>query len=449
MSSDAGRPAGVWETWREAPVPVRAVIAGLLVNRLGTFVQVFLVLYLTHRGFSTTDAGIGLGVYGAGTVLGLLVGGGLTDRIGSRWTIVVSMAGSAVLTLAVLYAPQFWTILVALALLGAVAQVYRPASANLLAEMVPDERQVMVFAMLRLAQNVGATAAPLFGSLLLAASYSLLFWGEAVAALVYAVIAYLTLPGGRSSAAEDAAGSDTADGDTARPGSAREPSGGYLAVLGDGRYLLFLLAFLLNSLIYVQYLAVLPLAVKAAGHPTVVYGSLVALNGFIVIACELPLTKKTQNWPARAVGVAGLALLAGGLALYWVPLGVAALVLATVVWSLGEIVGGPTMFAYPAKAAPDGLRGRYLGSAHAMFGLGAALGPVAGVELWHAVGRPVWLWCGAVGLVAVLAARAGMVEKSTTSEPAGDKPPPDHSRKENAAVVHTVGDAPVAAEDNV
>ncbi|MCP2337456.1 MFS transporter [Actinomadura rupiterrae] len=436
-SGGATRAAGVWQTWREAPVPVRAVIVGLMVNRLGTFVQVFLVLYLTHRGFSTTEAGIGLGVYGAGSVLGLLVGGGLTDRIGSRRTIVLSMAGSAALTLAVLYAPQYWAILAALALLGAVAQVYRPASANLLAEMVPDERQVMVFAMLRLAQNVGATVAPLFGTLLLTASYSLLFWGEAVAALVYAVIAHLTLPA--SATAKDDAPEDAAE----------QPSGGYLAVLGDGRYLLFLLAFLLNSLIYVQYLAVLPLAVKAAGHPTVVYGSLVALNGFIVIACELPLTKKTQNWPARAVGVAGLALLAGGLALYWVPLGIAALVLATVVWSLGEIVGGPTMFAYPAKAAPDGLRGRYLGSAHAMFGLGAALGPVAGVELWHAVGRPVWLWCGALGLVAVLAARAGMVEKSTIPRPIENKPSPDHSGNESTCVIRTGSDAPVAAEDNV
>ncbi|WP_064744018.1 MFS transporter [Actinomadura oligospora] len=442
MSSDGARSAGVWETWREAPVPVRAVIVGLLVNRLGTFVQVFLVLYLTHRGFSNTDAGIGLGVYGAGTVLGLLVGGGLTDRIGSRRTIVLSMAGSAVLTLAVLYASQFWAILAALALLGAFAQVYRPASANLLAEMVPDERQVMVFAMLRLAQNVGATVAPLFGSLLLAASYSLLFWGEAIAALVYAVIAYMTLPGGRPSKAGDAAEED------APRDAAHEPSGGYRAVLADGRYLLFLLAFLLNSLIYVQYLAVLPLSVRAAGHPTFVYGALVALNGFIVIACELPLTKKTQNWPARAVGVAGLALLAGGLALYWVPLGIAALVLATVVWSLGEIVGGPTMFAYPAKAAPERLRGRYLGSAHAMFGLGSALGPVLGVELWHAVGRPVWLYCGAIGLVAVLAARAGIVEKSTTFVPADNKPSPSHSGNENTAVMNTRGDVPVAAEDN-
>lgn len=444
MSSGDARPAGVWETWREAPVPVRAVIVGLLVNRLGTFVQVFLVLYLTHRGFSATEAGVGLGVYGAGTVLGLLVGGGLTDRIGSRSTIVLSMAGSAVLTLAVLYAPQFGTILAALALLGATAQVYRPASANLLAEMVPDERQVMVFAMLRLAQNVGATVAPLVGSLLLAASYSLLFWGEAVAALVYAVIAFLTLPGGRASAPAE----QEAEAEAEREAET-EPSGGYSVVFRDRRYLLFLLAFLLNSLIYVQYLAVLPLAVKADGHPTAVYGALVALNGFIVIACELPLTRKTQNWPARAVGVAGLALLAGGLALYRVPLGVAALVLATVVWSLGEIVGGPTMFAYPAKAAPDGLRGRYLGSAHAMFGLGAALGPVLGVELWHAAGRSVWLYCGAVGLVAVIAARAGIIERSTEARDADNKPSPGHSGNDGTRVMSTGGDAPVAAEDNV
>jgi predicted MFS family arabinose efflux permease len=49
-----------------------------LVNRSGTMVMPFLVLYLTEkRGFAITDAGRALGLYGVGGVLGSYLGGWL------------------------------------------------------------------------------------------------------------------------------------------------------------------------------------------------------------------------------------------------------------------------------------------------------------------------------------------------------------------------------------
>ena len=52
----------------------------------------------------------------------------------------------------------------------------------------------MVTAMYRLCLNLGTTAAPLIGVALVSVSYDLLFWGEALAALVYGLIALLLLP---------------------------------------------------------------------------------------------------------------------------------------------------------------------------------------------------------------------------------------------------------------
>lgn len=408
------RGAGVFETLRGAPAPAKALLAGIFVNRLGGFLQIFLVLFLTARGHSATQAGFALGAYGAGSVAGVLVGGSLADRVGARATILTSMLGSAALVLAVLYVKPYPGILAAVIVVGAVGQIYRPAAASMLAELTPEDRQVMIFAMYRFALNLGTTAAPLIGAALVLSSYSLLFWGEAVAAAVYAVIAAVALP---RRPAPAPAGPAAGAAEAGTPLAADTARHGYGAVLVDRRYLLYLLAMLINAAVYVQYLGTLPLAMKSAGLVTFWYGSMVALNGLIVISCELLVTKVVQRQPVRLVVTSGFLLLGAGYAAYALPGGLAVFFVGTLLWSLAEIVGGPTMFAYPASAGPTELRGRYLGAAHAMFGLGSAIGPAAGVALWTVLGNRFWLWCGGLSLFALLAAVRGVRPKAA-AEPA-------------------------------
>lgn len=440
--------AGILATWRESPLAAKALLAGIFVNRLGAFIQVFLVLFLTTRGFSAVQAGTALAVFTTGAVAGVVVGGALTDRLGPRLTILISMAGGGTLVLSILYLRNYPTLLVVVALVGTVGGAYRPAASTLLSELTPRHRQVMIFAMYRLAYNLGNTAAPLIGAALVSVSYDLLFWGEAAAALGYGVIAAVALPRRRRSPVEEppggsdepadatdtgdrtdtatrtaagtgtaaAAGTAAAPRTTAAPRTAAEGTG-YRAVLADRRYVLFLLALVINAAVYVQYLSALPVAMRASGLATGWFSAMVALNGVIVITCELLVTKVVQRWPMRLVVLIGFVLLGAGMASYALPLGVAAFVVGTLIWSLAEIVAGPTIFAYPAVASPERLRGRYIGAANAMFGIGSAIGSVAGLAVWNVVGDAVWLWCGLVCLLGVAAAWTGMrpaVEREST-----------------------------------
>lgn len=415
---------GVFTTWRESSPTVKAVLLGIFVNRLGGFLQVFLVLFLTHRGFSDVRAGTALGAYGAGSVAGVLFGGAISDRIGPRWTIVSGMLASAALLVAILYLHPYPALLAVVTTVGAVSQFYRPASAALLAALTPRARQVMVFAMSRLALNLGTTAAPLLGAALVAASYDLLFWGEAVTSLTYAGITCLLVPAGSArgdrrgaaDAVEAVPGGTPEDAGTAASsaagdaGEASEPAvrGGYLALFADRRYLLYLLAMTANAAVYMQYVSTLPLAVRAAGLRDLWYSVMVALNGLVVILFELPMTTVVSRWPARRVIGVGFPLLGAGLAMYSVPGGVVVFLAGTLMWSLAEIIQGPTMFAYPAQAGPERLQGRYIAAAHGMFGVGAALGPVAGVALWSGVGRPMWILCGLVSVLALIPGQWGI-----------------------------------------
>src|SRR5262245_34346180 len=83
--------AGVLQALREMPVGGRFSLVGAFINQLGAFVQLFLVLYLTERGFSEEQAGLALGAYAVGAIVGTLFGGSVSDRLGPRWTIVTSM----------------------------------------------------------------------------------------------------------------------------------------------------------------------------------------------------------------------------------------------------------------------------------------------------------------------------------------------------------------------
>lgn len=391
----AGR-VGVLATLRGTSAPVRALLLGTLINRSGAFLQVFLVLYLVHRGYPLGEAGLALGLHGAGGMVGGVVGGWLVDRIGPRRTVAAASASTGLLTVAVLFTTDHLAVFALVVLIGVGNQAVRPATAASLAAHTPPDRYVMVFAMQRLAGNLGAIAGPLLGSLLVRWSFDALFWVEGVVTVGVAGLALRFLP--RDTASTTAA-------TAAEPGAATPDRAG---ALRDRRFLLYLAAALLSSAVYVQHLSVLPLQVTALGLPTALYGGLVALNGVVVALFELPLTTITQRWPARPTIVLHCALIGVGMGLYGLPVGVWGLLLATLVWSAGEILGAPALFAYPARIAPEQRRGQYLGAAGAVISAAFAVGPVLGVLGWHRFGPTVWLLCLLVSAAAVLAAALGV-----------------------------------------
>jgi len=344
MATETQQPhaAQIWETFRESPFAVKVMLLGVFINRIGGFLNIFLVLFLVSEGYSVRQATIGFGVYGAGEVVGTFIGGALADRLGARNATVISMTGTAVLTASLLYLPSYGWLLIAAALLGVVSQIYRPASATLLSELTPDDRQIMMFAMYRFGLNVGTTAAPLIGYALYNLGnqhYTLLFWGEALVALAYAVLALFALPPKvRRTVDPSAEAADAAQ-------AAAEARGSYLDVVRDGRYVLYLIAAFLGVAVYVQYMSTLPLDVQAAGLAIFWYTLAVSLNGAIVIAFELLVTKVSQQWPMRVTIALAYGLIAAGVAFYALPLTAAVIIVGTLIWTLGEILGGRAMFA--------------------------------------------------------------------------------------------------------
>jgi MFS family permease len=394
VRAPSGDHPSVLQTMRRISQPVWVLLVGMLINRLGNFLQIYLVLYLTQKGFSEPAAGIALGAYGVGSVVGVLLGGTITDRFGYRWTIVASMAGAGLLTALMVHLSSLWLVVLVAAVIGLLAQAYRPASSAMLVELTPQKQHVMVFAVYRLAFNLGTTAGPLLGALLISYSYGLMFYVDAMTSLVFALFA-LRLPGVTAS----------------EGGGVGADEGGrksYLTVLADRKFTLFMLALFLNAIVYIQHIAVLPLQITEDGHQPGLYALLLSLNAALVIGLELPFTKLVQRLPARVAVALGIGLVGVGMNLYVAGPLTAMFVVATVVWTLGEIIGTPTASAYPGQVAPAGMRGRYIAAAAFPMQIGYAVGPVLGVTLWTVWREGVWWGSSIITVVAVLATLAGM-----------------------------------------
>jgi MFS family permease len=407
MTAKTGNSASVLAALRATSMPVRYLLGGVLINQMGAFVQTFLVLYLTFHGFSAAQAGITLAAYSIGAVLGTILGGELTHRVGPRTTITAAMTASAtVLCLVpVLGRPGLFFVLVAaVACAGLATQSYRPAAAVLLSDLMPEEHRVMGFSMMRIALNAGAAVSPLIAAGLILVSWDLLLWFDGATALIYAILARTLLPKVPAPAAEE------------KP--VEDKRSAYGVLLRDGKYMYFLASVLIGSVIYIQYTVSLPLKITAEHHPTALYSAVLVTASLVLILFELKITSYVTRWPRHVPATAGQALMGVGVAGYGLSSGsVALLIASTVVFVFGIMVSGPTMFAYPTTF-PTAVKVRYVGAQQAMFGLGTAMGPLFGVVAWQSLGNDIWWLCGLLGLVAAACALLGMRTKTPAREPA-------------------------------
>jgi MFS family permease len=125
---------------RGLPRPLWILVGGAFINRFGTFVLPFLVLYLTRQGFSEAEAGLTLSAYGIGTFAASFIGGHLADRIGRRATIAISMVSSAAAVLTLSQSHSLPALIAVTLCAGICADIFRPAASALVVDLcAPDQ----------------------------------------------------------------------------------------------------------------------------------------------------------------------------------------------------------------------------------------------------------------------------------------------------------------------
>ena len=388
---------------RQLPAPAWTLFAGTFINRFGSFVVAMLTIYLTRNGYSASQAGLAIGVYGAGHLIASSLGGHLADRIGRRNTIVISMFSSAAAMLALSQARTFPTILICTLIAGSTTELYRPASYALIGDIVPDEHRVIAFGLYRFAVNLGVAAGPATAGFLADKSFFYVFVGDASTSVIYGIIALFALPEGlKTYVKHERAGEATRD------------------ALANPRVMWFLTGAMLTACVDFQMTSTLALHVIGLGYRPFMYGAMVSLNGLLIVLFEIVITARVQRLNPQPVIAIGYALNGIGFALSGFARTVPALMSAVALFTLAEMLYSPMAGPYLIRISPERFRGRYMGMLMLMWSIGLMIGPIAGTWLFERNEALLWTLCLIVGAIATLLMMRGYAPAKQRDQTVGE-----------------------------
>jgi Na+/melibiose symporter-like transporter len=181
--------------------PVKALLFAMLVNAIGYgLISPFLGVYLRkNAGLSLSRMGIVLAVLGISQVVATPISGACSDRFGPRIVAMISTVVSAIGYIAFLGVHTFYAAILAATIAGFGDGGFRSPMGAMLASLTTGGERTTVFAVNRIALNVGSGAGVAIGGLIAVASrpssYRILFIGNAVTYLFFgAVVAMLRIP---------------------------------------------------------------------------------------------------------------------------------------------------------------------------------------------------------------------------------------------------------------
>lgn len=371
----SGLPREFWWLWTST-----------LVNRLGAFVSTFMALYLTlDRGYSATYAGLVASLYGLGGVVSSIGSGVLTDRIGRRPTLLIAQSSTAasVALLGFMHDPV--AIAAVACLVGAASNASRPAVQAMMADIVRPEDRVRAFSLNYWAINLGFAVSSMAAGFIAEVSYRAGFLLEAGMTAVCAVVVFLRLPESRPTVA-----ATSVDG--------KEPAVGLGTVLRDGRFMSVVGLSFLVALVFQQGSVGLPVAMGEAGFTPADYGTAIAVNGFLIVVLQIPVTRLIEHRDAKRLLVVSSILAGYGFGLTAFAGSVGVFALTVCVWTLGEMINAPTQTGLVVRLSPVQGRGRYQGMYTLSWAVAALVAPLMSGFVIDRFGAE-WLWgmCAVVG----------------------------------------------------
>ena len=364
----AAYPPGFWVIW-----------LGTLINRLGEFVVPLLGFYLSaRRGLSVPQVTLVLSLLGVGRFVAEPLGGALSDRFGPGRTMLMSLSGGALMLMALASASAYVWIVAGVLGYSLILSLYKPAASTAVAALTAGSQRTRAYNLLYWAINVGASVAPLLGGYLAAFSFRLVFWLDAATMGLYAALLSVFFKSEGKSKAQR-----------------RAPRA---ALHRDPLLWTYLLAGLLFAVTYQSY-KLLAVVFASQGYTAAQYGQVLAVNGALVVLLGLPLGHLIARDNRPRSQALGALLLGLGFGMHAYAPTLSWHMLAVTVWTLGEIMSYSMAKTIIAELGRAEVRGRYIGLAGSVSGLGALIAPLLGGWLLTRYGNAaLWLsyaGCGA------------------------------------------------------
>jgi predicted MFS family arabinose efflux permease len=241
----------------------------------------FLTVYLTLKGYSITQAGMVMGIFGLGAITGGYLGGWLTDKFGSFYVQFFSLFFNGVLFIILAYMTELWQIGLLVFLLSSIGEAFRPANAAAIAAYSNTVNRTRSYSLNRLAINLGWSIGPAVGGMLAATSYKLLFWADGLTCIAASLLLFLTLSDSRK---EKVSKEEIVN---PQPG---------LSAYRDKIFLRAMFFIILIGISFFQLFSIIPIYYRDHVHlGEQAIGWILALNGLVIAIIEMVLVYKLEN----------------------------------------------------------------------------------------------------------------------------------------------------------
>ncbi len=363
----------------------------MLINRSGTMVLAFMTLYINHIGYSTKLAGLVVGVYGTGSLIGAFIGGKISDRFGFYYTQFFSLFCGGLLFITLGQMKTYLSICVCTFFLAMVNESFRPANATAIAHYSTPQNRTQSFSIIRLAINLGWGVGGALGGFLASFNYHLLFWVDGLTNITAALLLLWLLPK-VSLAQQRNINKATPEKQKVKPAYA------------DKGFLYFIGLQVLFATCFFQMFTTIPLYFKEGLHINEFWiGLLLAMNGIIIALVEMVLVFKLEGRkPYLRLMSYGTIIMAFSFFVLNIQFMHSFLiaVLSMLLMTFAEMVSMPFMNSYYISRSSEANRGQYAAYYTMAWSAAQVIGSTSGTQIAHAIGfNNLWWIIGSICLL--------------------------------------------------
>lgn len=378
------------DAYRGLSVPAWMLALVMLINRSGAMVIPFLGIYMiNYLNFSLEDTGTVLSCFGIGAVAGSFAGGWLTDKVGHFKVQLFSL----ILTVPMFFLlPELNTVMklaIGVFMLSLISETFRPANSVSIAYYSKPDNIIRSFSLNRMAMNLGFSIGPALGGFLAAISYTFLFYGNAIAAFLSAILFFIYF---RNKKGNEKKASEVVMEETGV--KERSP---YKDVL----FMLFSILCSIFTVCFFQLLSTLPLYYREVYQMTEAnIGVILAFSGVVVFLLEMLLVHIAEKrLSPRDIIVLGTLLCGFSFLILNLAHGMWVLYTAMFVLCLAEILAMPFMATITLQRSTIKTRGAYMGINALSVSVAHVFSPFVGTRVAAVYGFPVLWWGTAIVLL--------------------------------------------------
>ncbi|QWU18429.1 MFS transporter [Paenibacillus sophorae] len=391
------------------------IIIGTMFGRLVTSMSIpFLSIYLTKvLGASPTQTGLTIAVSSLAGVSISFYGGYISDIIGRKKVMLVSIFSWASVFVGFAVAGHLWVFLIVNTLNGLCRAVFEPTSRALLSDITPAEHKLLVFNLRYAAINLGVVFGPIIGLQLGSAKSTFPFLITAIVYIAYGLVLVLqfALHGKKLPARS-----------VSKAPRLREA---FAVTSRDRVFLPILLGTIFCVLGYGHFGSTLAQYLALNTHFAdggKAFSYMLSLNAITVLVVQYPVVRIARHLPPVVPLILGNVCVSAALILFGLAGGLPLLMFSVVLFTIGEVLLFTMMDMLIDRVAKPEWKGTYFGTI-GFNGIGSVMAPILGGLLLSHLGPnhgpaifiPLALMT-AIGLPFLLTAHRRLTERERSSK---------------------------------